>query len=95
MVSNSRRPSDTRRIRRLKPPQSVEVQAHGDGIPHRLRLSDAWRDLTLVRRPWRVDAHWWRSQPLSRTYYRIAAEDGPPLTVYRDLISGEWFRQEY
>jgi hypothetical protein len=28
-------------------------------------------------------------------YYRVAPEDGPPLTIYHDLVSGSWFRQEY
>jgi hypothetical protein len=54
-----------------------------------------WQDVTLVRRPWRIDQHWWREGPISRLYYRVAPADGPPLTVYHDLISDEWSRQEY
>jgi hypothetical protein len=49
----------------------------------------------LARRPWRIDQHWWRDEVVSRMYYRIATEDGPPFTVYRNLIGGEWSRQEY
>jgi hypothetical protein len=58
-------------------------------------LGSAWSEVTLARRPWRIDQHWWREQGLSRMYYRVAPEDGPPLTIYRDLLSGEWARQEY
>jgi len=95
MVGNTRAASDARRIRRLKTPRGVEVEAGGDGTPLRLRLVRAWQDVSLVRRPWRVDQHWWRGEPVRRVYYRVAPEDGPPLTIYHDLISGEWFRQEY
>jgi hypothetical protein len=66
-----------------------------DGAPVRLRLGRVWQDVTRVRRPWRVDQHWWRGEPVGRDYYRVMPEGGPPLTVYHDLISGEWFRQEY
>jgi hypothetical protein len=48
-----------------------------------------------MRRPWRIDQHWWRGEPVKRDYYRVAVESGPPLTLYRDLASGQWFRQEY
>ena len=95
MVRNTGRATDTRRIRRLKPPRAVEVEAGEDGSPRRLRLGSAWRDVVLARRPWRVDQHWWRGKGVSRMYYRVAPENGPPLTIYRDLIYGEWFRQEY
>jgi hypothetical protein len=71
------------------------VEADAEGIPLRLRLGSSLQDVALVRRPWRVDQHWWRDERISRLYYRVAPEDGPPLTIYRDLVSGHWFRQEY
>jgi hypothetical protein len=64
-------------------------------MPLRLRLGGAWRDASLARRPWRIDQHWWRELPVSRIYYRVVPADEPPMTIYRDLISGAWFRQEY
>jgi hypothetical protein len=60
-----------------------------------VRLGGDWQAVTLARRPWRIDQHWWRSDPISRVYYRIATADGPPLTVYHDLINDTWSRQEY
>jgi hypothetical protein len=95
MVGHTRATSDTRRIRRLKTPKGIEVEVAADGTPCRLRLRGVWQDVTPVRRPWRIDQHWWRGQPVRRDYYRVAPEDGPPLTVYRDRVSGDWFRQEY
>lgn len=95
MVRHTGRTSDPRRIRRLKSPHTVEVEADRDGAPLRLRLYGLWQDVKLVRRPWRIDQHWWRSDPVSRVYYRVAPEDGAPLTLYHDVMSGEWARQEY
>ena len=95
MVGNPGRATDTRRIRRLKSRREIEVEADEDGLPLRVRLAGGWQDVDLTRRPWRIDQHWWRSDPVSRVYYRIAPADGPALTVYHDLVSGEWARQEY
>jgi hypothetical protein len=71
------------------------VQTDADGAPLRLCSGAAWVDVRLVRRPWRIDQQWWRVEPVSRVYYRVAPEDGPPLTVYHDLPGGGWYRQEY
>lgn len=97
MVGHTRTTADTRRIRRLNTPQAVEVEAAAGGAPGRLRLHGVWQDVSHVMRSWRIDQHWWRSEPVRRDYYRIALEDGTPLTIYRDVVSedGGWFRQEY
>jgi hypothetical protein len=73
------------------------VEADAGGAPVRLRQagSHAWHAVTLTRRPWRIEQHWWRAEPIRRDYYRVVPEDGPPLTVYHDLVTGEWARQEY
>jgi hypothetical protein len=59
-------------------------------------VGGAWQDVSLARGMWRVEQHWWRGgEPVSRDYYRVAPQDGPQLTLYHDLVSGGWFRQEY
>ena len=95
MVGNTRATSDTRRIRRLKTPRALAIEASEAGVPLRLRLGGVWQDVALVRRPWRIDQHWWRGEPVRRDYFRVAPADGPPLTVYRDEVTAAWFRQEY
>ena len=95
MVNNTGRTPDTRRIRRLKSPSSIEVEVSAEDVPLRLRFGGVWQEVTPVRPSWRIDQYWWRSLPIGRIYYRVTPADGPALTVYRDLINGEWFRQEY
>ncbi len=95
MVGHTRGTADTRRIRRLKTPKTIEVEASEAGVPLRLRLGGVWQEVSLTRSPWRIDQQWWRGEGVRRDYYRVAPEDGPPLTLYWDLVTGEWYRQEY
>jgi hypothetical protein len=95
MVGNPGRTPDPRRIRRLRPPRAFEVEADAAGVPFRIRLGGAWQYVTLARTPWRIDQHWWRNEHVQRDYFRLAPEDGPPLTVYHDLLTDSWARQEY
>jgi hypothetical protein len=48
-----------------------------------------------VQDTWRIDDEWWRERPVSRVYYALALEDGRTVTVYQDLVSMRWVRQEY
>ncbi len=95
MVSYTGGTSGPRRVRRLREPRPAEVRAGVDGAPAEVRAGGGWRPVRLLRRPWRIDQLWWRGTPVSRLYYRVAPEDGPPLTLFRDLVSGRWYRQEY
>ena len=94
MVRNTGGPLVTRRIRRLSTPLALEV-VEADDVPQRLLMGGQWQAVSLTARPWRVDQYWWRDARVRRDYFRVAPENGPPLTIYHDLVSGEWARQEY
>ena len=36
-----------------------------------------------------------RKTAIRRRYFRLLMDTGRVLTIFRDLRSGEWFRQEY
>lgn len=95
MVGTTGRTPDPRRIRRLKQPRGLEVEADATGRPLRIRQGGGWLAVSLARPPWRVDQYWWRAVPVRRTYYRLELQDGPPLTLYYDEAAQAWFRQEY
>jgi hypothetical protein len=95
MVGNTGTAPDTRRIRRLKLPHLLEVEASKEGVPLRLRLGGVWQGVTLIRRSWRIDQQWWRGEPVHRDYYHVAPQEGSPLSLYHDIVNGDWFRQEY
>jgi hypothetical protein len=46
-----------------------------------------------VRERWAVDDRWWERAPLRRRYFELALVGGRSLVVFRDLVSGRWYRQ--
>jgi hypothetical protein len=51
--------------------------------------------VTSIDDRWRIDDEWWRSEPLSRFYYAVLFASGQRLVIYKDLISGKWYKQVY
>ena len=43
---------------------------------------------------WRIDDEWWR-KPISRLYYLLEFTTGSRFTVFQDLITGRWYRQNW
>ena len=90
-------------IRPLDAPQPVQVEVDGNDMPAAIAAvkgSNARASRSYKRRRvlevldvWRIDDEWWRKQPVSRIYYRVALEDGTATGLFKDLISGQWSRQ--
>lgn len=76
-------------------PSRASVDAVG-GSPRRVRTDGRrWRPVEQVVDLWEVETEWWTPEPVNRRYWRLALTDGGLLTVYRDLATGQWFRQGY
>ncbi|MGD0231691.1 MAG: hypothetical protein ABSC19_15285 [Syntrophorhabdales bacterium] len=43
---------------------------------------------------WRIDEEWWREE-ISRLYFLIELENQRRIVVFRDLVGGGWFRQNW
>jgi hypothetical protein len=71
------------------------VEADGEGRPAAVTLSGQRLRVVAVQDAWRIDDEWWRERAVSRLYFSLALEDGRTVTVYRDLVSGRWARQDY
>jgi hypothetical protein len=78
----------------LNAPAALQVRI-GGGLPRALLRRQRWQRVDRVEDVWRVDDGWWRSQPVSRTYFRLALEGGHVVTVYRDDLDGTWWTQRY
>ena len=79
----------------LNVPARASVDSAG-GAPRRVRTGDRhWRPVEQVVDLWEVETEWWTPEPVNRRYWRLALTDGGLLTVYRDLDTGQWFRQGY
>ncbi len=73
----------------------MRVEADAQGHPIAVCLSNRRCVVEAVLGVWRIDDEWWRKRPVSRTYYSLLLEDGRTVTVYRDLVSGQWAKQTY
>ncbi len=85
----------TARAGTLKPvnqPEPERVEEDNSGLPVALRTKRRQPVKTIDDR-WRIDDEWWRSEPVSRLYYAIRLVSGQRLVIYKDLISGNWYRQ--
>ena len=73
----------------LNKPRPALVEAHGNGIPHRVNR----QRVAMVREEWRIVDRWWTDEPVDRRYFDLVLETGENTVVYRDCDSGIWFTQ--
>jgi hypothetical protein len=78
----------------LNVPREVRVTADEEGSPVFVWLSNRQRRVVRIRNVWRIDDEWWR-QEIARLYFELELSDGSVITVFQDLISGNWSRQRY
>ena len=78
----------------LKQPRPVRVEPNESGEPVAVVLGGRRLAVAQVQDVWRIDDEWWREE-VSRLYYHLLLEDDQVVTVYRDLLKDEWWRQSY
>ncbi|MDE2988914.1 MAG: hypothetical protein OXT70_12805 [Chloroflexota bacterium] len=79
-------------MRPVTAPASVEVREDPGERPSAVRVGGEWRAVTRIENRWSFEL-WWRPAPIQRSYYRVSAEDGRRLTLYRDGEDQQWYRQ--
>jgi hypothetical protein len=85
----------TARAGSLKPvnrPEPERVEEDTAGLPVAL-LTKRRQTVKGIDDRWRIDDEWWRSEPVSRLYYAVRLISGQRLVIYKDLVSGGWYRQ--
>lgn len=75
--------------RRLGLPEPVRVHAERSGYP---RAVEGAR-IEAVRESWLVEDRWWSPAPVRRRYWEVVTRGGQNLVLFRDLRTGQWFRQ--
>ena len=82
----------------LNTPRPVAVESKGRlSLPYRVDLAGngCWQRVAHILDLWEVETDWWRREPVRRRYCRLELDPGKSITVFRDLESGDWFRQDY
>lgn len=72
----------------LAEPTGIVVQG-GDGVPSKV----GFNSVADIVDCWELEMGWWGPDPVCRRYWALAMADGGLVTVYRDRLSGSWFRQ--
>ena len=74
-------------------PEPIEVVAR-NGTPKAVRFRNRLLQVRDALNLWRIDDEWWR-KPISRLYYSLEFTSGSRFTVFQDLITGQWYRQNW
>jgi hypothetical protein len=72
----------------------VTVKEQGAGQPIAL-VSRGRQRVIVIEDRWRIDDEWWRTAPISRLYYAVMLNTGQHLVIYKNLVTGGWYRQSY
>jgi hypothetical protein len=70
------------------------VEEDAAGLPVAVRLKQR-QAIASIEDKWRIDDEWWRAAPVSRLYYNVLLASGQRLVLYKDLVRGSWYEQEY
>ena len=95
MVAHPRAAARAHRLRPLNQPKTIQAEADESGEPRVVVLGRERLAVTAVQDRWRIDDEWWRKRPVSRLYYSVLLEDGRIVTVFCDLVDGQWYGQAY
>ena len=91
---NSRAKKSSGSIRALNLPRLVDVEEDDRQGPVSITLERRKLCVASIEDMWEIVDEWWRPKPIARRYYRIMLEDGPAITLFRDLTSGLWYEQQ-
>jgi hypothetical protein len=62
-------------------------------MPAAIKIKGRWRRVVSIDEVWSIDEEWWHEKSTVRMYYRVILEDDRPITVFRDMLDGAWYRQ--
>jgi hypothetical protein len=94
MVENTGKALRADSCKPVNTPQPLTVEESAMGMPVAVRQKRRQSVISIEDR-WRLDDEWWRAQPVSRLYYNILLASGQRLVIYKDLVNGRWYEQEY
>ncbi len=78
----------------LNTPEALKVEEDAAGLPVAVKLKRR-QAVATIEDKWRLDDEWWRAGPVSRMYYNVLLASGQRLVLYKDLVTGKWYEQEY
>ena len=74
-------------------PEAIEVIA-SKGTPRTVKFRNRPMEVKEILNIWRIDDEWWRN-PISRLYHSLEFTTRTRFTVFQDLITRQWYRQNW
>ena len=94
MVENTGKTLRADSYRPVNSPEPVNVDEDAFGLPLAVR-GKRRQTIVAIDDRWRIDDEWWRAEPVSRLYYNVLLASGRRLVLYKDLVTGDWYQQDY
>jgi hypothetical protein len=94
MVENTGKTLRADTYKPVNTPEALKIEEDASGLPAAVRLKRRQAVATIEDR-WRIDDEWWRKEPVSRLYYNVLLASGQRMVLYKDLVTGGWYQQEY
>ena len=94
MVENTGKTLRADTYKPVNTPEALQIEEDASGLPIAVRLKRRQAVISIEDR-WRIDDEWWRAEPLARLYYNVLLASGQRLVLYKDLVDGGWYQQEY
>lgn len=90
MVEDSRKAIRPETVKPVNLPEPITVTEDAAGNPTAVKTSRR-QPVAAVTDRWRVDDEWWRTDPVSRSYFIVLLNSGRRLVIYKDPAAGRWF----
>ena len=94
MVEDTRKTLRADTYKPVNTPEPVKIEEDASGLPLAVRMKRR-QAVTAIEDKWRLDDEWWRTEAISRLYYNVLLASGQRLVLYKDLVTGGWYQQDY
>lgn len=94
MVENTGKAPRADTYQPVNVPKPLQVEEDASGFPVAVRMKRR-QIVSSIEDRWRVDDEWWRAAAISRLYYKVLLTSGLRLVLYKDLVTGDWYQQDY
>ena len=74
-------------------PMPCMVQEDDEQRPVTVTLIGVSVPVESIEERWEDEEDWWRDDPVVRVTYQVTLEDGQQLTIFKNMLRGDWYRQ--
>ena len=80
-------------MKALNLPDPIVVK-ETNGVPISIFVAPKGQLSVEIDDMWKVD-FWWMINPVMRIYYSLRLDNAETITVFKDVVTARWYRQNY